>query len=63
MSMSNSMPPRPTLLTTPALGEIASEAPLASVSANPQARDATTPMFYIILGFIMVSLILGLFPG
>ena len=62
MSMSNSMPPRPTLLTTAALSETASEAPPASVAANPQARDATTPMFYLILGFIMISLIFGVFP-
>ena len=63
MSMSNSMPPRPTLLTTAALAETVSEAPPAPVSANPQAGDATTRIFfYVLLGFIMISLIFGLFP-
>ena len=67
MSISSSMPSRPTLLTTSALAGITPETQHASVSANagetvPQGRDATTPIFYILLGFIMVSLILGMFP-
>jgi len=67
MSISNSMPSRRTLLTTSALAGTTPETPHPSVSANageaaPQGRDATTPFFYIILGFIMVSLIFGLFP-
>lgn len=65
MPTSNSVPSRPTLLTTAALAEPATKARSASADtsdANPQARDATTLFFYILLGFIMVSLILGLFP-
>ena len=67
MSISSSMPSRPTLLTTSALAGTAPETQHASVSVNagdavPQGRDATTPIFYILLGFIMVSLIFGLFP-
>jgi hypothetical protein len=65
MPTPNSVPSRPTLLTTAALAEPAAVVRPASAvtkDTNPQARDATTPAFYILLGFIMISLILGLFP-
>jgi hypothetical protein len=73
MSMPNYLPSRPTLLTTSALSGTIQEARPASVSvsvsvsanvadADPRARDATTPFFYILLSFIMVSLVFGLFP-
>jgi hypothetical protein len=67
MTMSNSMPSRPTLLTTPALTGIVPEGRPVSVSAsvsdaNPPARDAMALAFYVLLGFIMASLVYGLLP-
>jgi hypothetical protein len=67
MSMSNSLPSRPTLLTTAVLAGTAAQVRPASVSAHagdadPQAGDATTPTFYLLLVFIMVSLLYGVFP-
>jgi hypothetical protein len=57
------MSSRPTLLTTAALTETAPDAPAAVAPdrANPQVRDATTPLFYMLLGFIMLSLVVGVF--
>lgn len=67
MSISSNSASRPTLLTTAALAEPAPQArrtfnSVDAGAANPVSRDATTPLFYILLGFIMVSLVFGLFP-
>ena len=64
MPMSHSLPPRPTLLTTAVLAGTAQEERPASrkTAADPRASNATTPGFYILLGFIIVSLVLGVFP-
>ena len=65
MPMANSMPSRPSLLTIAALAETGPATRPASKSseagqAPPQVCDATTPLFYILLGLIMLALILGL---
>ena len=67
MSMAHSMPSRPSLLTVAALTETAPATPPAygpgeGAQASTQTRDVTTPLFYILLSFIMLSLILGLLP-
>jgi hypothetical protein len=66
MTMSHTMPSRPTLLTISALSGIAPErtAPVraGAGTGERQATDPTTPLFYILLGLIMTSLIFGLFP-
>ena len=64
MSMSNSMPSRPTLLMTPALTGYAEEpqtAPAPTEIAVANSRDGTTPAFYALLCLIMMSLVCGLF--
>ena len=65
MPMANSMPSRPSLLTIAALAETGPATRPAPNSgeagqATPQIRDATTPLFYILLSLIMLALILGL---
>jgi hypothetical protein len=64
MPMSHRLPSRPTLLTTAVLAGTAQEPRPASpnTTAKSPARNATTPVFYILLSFIIASLILGVFP-
>jgi hypothetical protein len=62
MPMSHSLPPRPTLLTTAVLAGPAQGPRPAPANADRQAKDATTPVFYILLSLIIVSLVLGVFP-
>jgi hypothetical protein len=62
MPMSHSLPPRPTLLTTAVLAATEQEERHAPANPDRRAKDATTPVFYILLSFIIASLVLGVFP-
>jgi hypothetical protein len=64
MPMSHSLPSRPTLLTTAVLTGTAQEQRPVSpkTAAEPPAINTTTPGFYILLSFIIASLVLGVFP-
>lgn len=67
MSMTSTLPRRPTLMTIPALENSAMEARISGPDATspthaPSIDEKTGPFFYAILSFIILALVLGVFP-
>jgi hypothetical protein len=61
MSVTDAFPRRPTLLTMPAL-EAEPSSSVAPRAFAPQADNKTGALFYALLGFIILALVLGVFP-
>jgi hypothetical protein len=66
MPMTSTLPRRPSLMTIPALANRATDAQPASIIApdpiKSRADGKTGPFFYAILSFIILALVLGVFP-
>lgn len=67
MTMTNTLPRRPTLMTIPALTNSAADLqPTGTIARDPihspRADGKTGPFFYAILSLIILALVLGVFP-